>query len=100
MTGAAGLSFFVGCIPPRTNHQRKRIVRVGAFSRLADAPELLAAKALLDALLLPYQPPAPVAGPVRLDVEFTWPWRASESQRRRAQGRAPHTSRPAGPRTS
>jgi Holliday junction resolvase RusA-like endonuclease len=69
-------------------------VRVGGFARLADKPELVAAKAMLDSLLLPHQPAAPIVGPVRLTLAFTWPWRASESQRIRAQGAVPHTSRP------
>lgn len=90
----SSLAFFVACVPPKTNHQRKRIVRIGNFSRLADKPELVAAKAMLDSVLLPHQPSAPVAGPVVLDVDFTWPWRASESKRTKALGRVPHTSRP------
>ena len=69
-------------------------MRVGKFTRLADKPELVAAKAMLDAVLLPYQPSAPLHGPVSLVVEFTWPWRVSDSQRVRRCGRVPHTSRP------
>lgn len=90
----AGVSFFVACVPPKTNHQRKRIVRIGGFARLADKPELVAAKALLDAVLLPHQPLMPVFGPVRLELEVTWPWRSSEPKKRRLLGCAPHTSRP------
>lgn len=88
------LRFRVNCVPPTTTHHRKRIVKIGKFSRLADKPELIAAKAMLDELLLPYQPPAPVTGPYTLSLEFTWPWRASESKRVRARGRIPHVSRP------
>lgn len=88
------ISFHVSCIPPRTSHHAKRIVRIGQFSRLADKPELVAAKAMLDSVLLPHQPAAPITGPVSLSLEFTWPWRLSESKRVRAQGRAPMTSRP------
>lgn len=88
------MCFRLACVPPRTAHHAKRIVRVGQFSRLADKPELQAAKVMLDALLLPHQPLAPLVGPVVLELEFTWPWRASESQRSRARGRQPMTSRP------
>lgn len=88
-----GLEFHLSCVPPRTSHHAKRIVRVGQWSRLADKPELVAAKAMLDGLLLPHQPAAPVTGPVVLELEFTWPWLASHSRRFRAQGRAPHTSK-------
>ncbi len=38
------LSFFVACVPPAANHQRKRIVRRGKVASMADAPELVAAK--------------------------------------------------------
>jgi Holliday junction resolvase RusA-like endonuclease len=88
------MAFFVPCVPPTANHQRKRIVRIGQSARLADKPELVAAKAMLDSVLLPHQPHAPVEGPVRLVLEFTWPWRKSEAKRTRALGRIPHTTRP------
>ena len=88
------LCFHLACIPPKTSHHAKRIVRVGQWSRLADKPELVSAKATLDALLLPHQPSAPLTGPLRLELVFTWPWRASESKRVRALGHAPMTSRP------
>jgi len=88
------LAFRLDCIPPRTNHQRKRIVKIGAFSRLADAPALVEAKATLDALLLPHQPRAPIAGPVVLVVRFTWPWLGKHGKAIRAGGPIPHTSRP------
>ena len=38
---------------------------------------------MLDSLLLPFQPPEPVHGPVRLGLTFTWPWLASDSRRTR-----------------
>lgn len=88
------LSFHVSCIPPKTSHHAKRIVRIGKFSRLADKPELVAAKEMLDTLLLPHQPVAPITGPVALLLEFTWPWLASHSKRFREHGYAPMTSRP------
>ena len=88
------IEFFVACVPPTANHQRKRIVRVGGFSKLADKPELVAAKAMLDSLLQAHQPMRPVEGPVRLELEFTWPWRKSETKKRRALGRVYHTTKP------
>lgn len=99
------VSFHVACVPPKASHHAKRIVRIGQFSRLADKPELVAAKATLDALLLPHQPAAPVGSdvprrhyggpvPVALEVVYTWPWLASHSARVRAAGRVPMTSKP------
>ncbi len=90
----SGLRFRLNCVPPTTSHAHKRIVRIGKFSRLADRPELVSAKAMLDELLLPHQPAAPIPGPYSMTLEFTWPWRAAEPKRVRAKGRVPHTSRP------
>ena len=49
-----------------------------------------------DLLLLcsQYAPQSPITEPIKLTVEFAFPWRASEPLKRKALGRAPHTSRP------
>lgn len=88
------LAFRLSCVPPKTSHHAKKIVRVGNFSRLADKPELVAARAMLDSLLLPHQPAQPLTGPVALTLEFTWPWLASDSKKVRALGRVPHDRKP------
>lgn len=91
--------FHLSCVPPTANHQRKRIVRIKlkdgrSFTKLADKPELLAAKSTLDELLVPHQRPEPVIGSVVLTLVFTWPWLKGHSKRFRAPGRQPHTSKP------
>lgn len=88
------IRFHVSCVPPKTNHHAKRIVRIGKFSRLADSPELVAAKGLLEELLIPHQPAETMLGPVTLVMQFTWPWLKSHSARVRALGRIPHISKP------
>lgn len=88
------MTFFLDCVPPTASHHSKRIVRVGKFSRLADKPELVAAKEMIDTLLLAHRPPAPLTGPVELTLAFTWPWRASDSKRIRSRGRIPRDTRP------
>lgn len=88
------LQFFLACVPPTVTHHSKRIVRVRQFARLADTDALVGAKAMLDELLLPHQPPTPIASPVRLTVTFTWPWRVSTSKRVQATGAAPKTTKP------
>jgi Holliday junction resolvase RusA-like endonuclease len=88
------IEFFLSLVPPTTSHHHKKIVRIGGFSKLADKPELTAAKNSLDAALYPHQPIAAIDGPVRLEVTLTWPWRKGESKKRRAKGRAWHTSKP------
>ena len=68
------MTFHVACVPPTTTHQAKRIVRLGRFARLADKPELVAARKTLGVLLTPFRPKAPLRGPVVLGVVFEWPW--------------------------
>jgi Holliday junction resolvase RusA-like endonuclease len=88
------IEFFLVCVPPSASHHSKRIVRIGKFSRLADKPELLAAKEMIDGLLTPHRPLAPMQGPLTLTLEYTWPWRAADSAKVRARGRVPMTVRP------
>lgn len=88
------INFFIACIPPRVSHHHKRIVRIGGFSRLADRPELVAAKMTLESLLLPYQPARPLTGAVSLVLDFTWPWKASDTKRVRVGCRIPHDTKP------
>lgn len=88
------IEFFLVCVPPTANHQNKRIVRMAKWHKLADAPELVAAKEMIDGLLTPHRPLLPQLGPVTLTLEFTWPWRAGESLKTRARRLIPRTSRP------
>jgi Holliday junction resolvase RusA-like endonuclease len=46
------------------------------------------------ALMAPHAPPKPLAGPLRLDVVFRWPWRKSELKRNIAKGSMPHDVKP------
>ena len=88
------IDIFLVCVPPTASHHSKKIVRVGKFSRLADTDRLIAAKETIDGLLLAHRPSAPLHGPLSLLLEFTWPWRASDSRRARALGRIPRDTRP------
>lgn len=82
------LDLWLPCVPPRTTHQRKKIVTIKLrdgrqFSKLADKPELTNAREFYVALLRPHMPDAPIEPPISLTLEFTWPWRASDSKRYR-----------------
>lgn len=88
------IQFRVSCIPPKTTHQAKKLVRIRGFSRLADTRELVEAKATLDSLLLEHQPTTPILGPVVLELVFEWPWRKGEAKKVRARGRIPMVSKP------
>jgi Holliday junction resolvase RusA-like endonuclease len=48
----------------------------------------------LCALLSPYAPSSPMAGPVELTVEVVYPWRKSEKKRIRALGWYPKDTKP------
>jgi Holliday junction resolvase RusA-like endonuclease len=88
------IRLFLDCVPPTSSHHSKKIVRIGKFTRLADSDRLVTAKETIDTLLVAHRPPAPMAGPLTLTLEFTWPWRSSDSRRCRAQGRMPRMTRP------
>lgn len=91
-------TFRLAIVPPEATHHAKKIVRIGkgptAFSKLADTPQLVEAKRTIDAALLSHRVSAPLRGPVRLTLEFTFPWRVSEPKRVRARGRIPRTTKP------
>lgn len=90
----AAVRFRLSCVPPTTSHHHKKIARVGNWTRLVDRDELVAAKGLLEELLIPHQPAEPITGPIVLTVEYTWPWLAGHGKRLRALGRIPHISKP------
>jgi len=91
------IEFFLDCIPPKANHQAKKIVRAGGFLKLADKPELQESKASLDALLIEAKKELegiPIEGAVKLDLVFVWPWLKSHSKKQRAAGRMWKTTSP------
>lgn len=93
------MEFFVSCVPPRTTHHSKKVVNIRlrdgrSFAKLADTEQLSTARSIWLSLLKPFQPPEPVAAPVLLDLEFTWPWRGGDSEKVRARGRIPCTVKP------
>jgi Holliday junction resolvase RusA-like endonuclease len=88
------MEFFLRCVPPKTTHHAKKIVKVGKFSKLADKPELMSAKEILTGLLLPHVPDKPVAEPIALSIEYTWPWRQGDNVRIRSKGRKYYLSKP------
>ncbi len=90
------IAFHLPIIPPKSTSQ-------GAGKRMAIIrgkpmffKNTAAASAEHDLLVLcaAHKPAAPIGGPVRLQVDFVWPWRANEPKKRRALKRVPHTSKP------
>lgn len=88
------IEFFIACVPPTANHQRKKIVRVGNWTRLADSDDLVKAKDMIDGLLVPHRPLVPLEGPLTLTLEFTWPWNKGETKRNRARRLMPRDVNP------
>lgn len=99
------VEFFMACEPPTVNFQSGRVLltrpiwsqkkgRMVNVPRLADSRELADAKRMLDSLMLPHRLKQPISGPVSLTIEFTWPWRTSDTKRARAAGRQPKVTRP------
>jgi len=92
------MRFTLPIVPPETTHQSKKIVRIGkgpkAFSKLADSTLLVEAKRQIDEALRPFRVPAPMTGPLRLTLVFTFPWRVSDPKRVRALGRLPRVTKP------
>lgn len=85
---------FCRIIPPKTSHHAKKIVRVGKFQKLADTDKLKGAREIWQTALAPFAPATPISGALALDLEFTWPWRSSDSKRTRLARRIPCTVKP------
>ena len=84
--------FFINCNPPKTTSQMKRTNRAtGAFFKSKDQKE---AENTFLALLLPFQPSAPICGPIRLWVSVEWPWLLKHKKKDRLHGRQWMTSKP------
>jgi len=86
--------FFLPHTPSTTTAQQKRLVMVGGKPRFFRSGRAKSAIGTLEALLIPHRPETPVESPCRLVIEYTFPWRKSETKRNIAKGWVWHTSRP------
>lgn len=89
------LDFFVACVPPTSTGNQKRIIPIGkgrnVISKTKASKE---AEVNWHDIVKPYQPNAPLRGPISLTIELTWPWRKSEKKSVLKLGRAWHDSKP------
>ncbi len=78
---------WINCIPPRTTKQHLRIVRNinGQTRAFQPAKVKQAEESILD-LFLPYAPPTPLTGPLKVELTLVYPWRKAEPKKNR-QGR-------------
>lgn len=68
------LSFFVDCIPPKaTGNNTKGCAIIGGHARIFDTKKCKSVKAMMMAILAPYKPDKPLAGPLRLTATFVFP---------------------------
>lgn len=88
------LTFFLACIPFKATHHAKRIVNIGGFARLADKPELVAARTTYESLLQPHRPAEPLCGALEVHLMFSFPFPKSASKRAVAAGTLRKTTRP------
>lgn len=88
------LSFSIPCDPPKATSQQKGAVRIGAGIRFYKKQPVVKAEKSLFALLQPHVPDVPFAGPLSLAVLWSFPWRKSETRKRRALGAVPCDVRP------
>lgn len=93
------LSFHLACDPPTaTAQQRKhRIVGKGAnqFVSTYKPANVRAAERLLETLLLPHRLEKPIQGPISAQIDWVFPWRASETKKIRSEfARYPKDTQP------
>ena len=91
------ISFKINCVPPKSTHQHN--VRIfknrngKSFIGKSKTNKAAQAHATLLQLLHPYAPPAPLDGPLKLQVEWIYPYRKSEPKKNR-YGSIPCNTRP------
>lgn len=77
------MNFFIPCIPPKATAQQQKTAVIGGKVRKYDPANVKQAKQGLLTLLLQHQPDEPFAGPIKLEVEWHYPLRKSETKARR-----------------
>lgn len=90
----AVIAFHLPIVPPKATSQTKRLVMVGGKPRFFAKKEHQSAENDLTLLCAPHAPGEPLQGPIRLQVDFVFPWRKTEPRRRLALGRVPNDTRP------
>lgn len=66
-------NFFLTMIPPTTTHQEKHVSVINGKPHFYEPPELMAARAKLQAYLAGHVPERTYVGPVRLVVKWCFP---------------------------
>lgn len=88
------IKFHLPITPPKCTSQTKRLAMIGGKPRFFAKKSHKDAEDDLLSLCMPYAPAEPLQGPLKLTVRFVFPWRKSESKRRRAMAILPNDCRP------
>lgn len=97
------IQFHLAIVPPKATSQsagKRMVIPKDRNGRVVGRPMFFkntksqGAENDLTMLCSQHAPEAPIEGPVRLHVDYVWPWRKTEPKKRVALGRVPHTSKP------
>lgn len=90
------IAFHLPIVPPKATSQGagKRIVIKDGRPMFFKNDKATGSENDLTLLCSEYRPAAPLIGPIKLQVDFVFPWRKSESKWRRNLGRVPMDARP------
>lgn len=88
------ISFFISCVPPKATSQQKGVMVINGTPRYFKKKRVKEAEESMLSLLMPHRPEMALEGPLRLLVIWTYPWRKSESKKRKAAGWLPCDTRP------
>lgn len=89
------LAFRINCVPPKsTGNSSRKIIKIGERLMTVKGAKAKQAECDLLSLLAPYAPAAPFAGPIRVNIGISWPWRKSEPKRETSKPYKWHTSKP------
>jgi Holliday junction resolvase RusA-like endonuclease len=88
------ITFWLPITPPRSTSQGKRVMVIAGRPMFFKKKEHQSAENDLLLLCAPHKPAQQLDGPVRLEIEFTFPWRKSEKKSNLRFPRIPHTTKP------
>jgi Holliday junction resolvase RusA-like endonuclease len=92
--GPRRVFFCVPGIPPKTTAQQKGACAVGKGVRFFKKGKTKDAERLLFSLLEPFVPSTPFQGPLRVRIDWNFPWRESDTKAVRLTGKKPHWTKP------
>jgi Holliday junction resolvase RusA-like endonuclease len=76
--GMPAINFSVSCVPPTVTAQQKGVMVRGGRARFFTKAAAKEAENTLWAMVSPHRPVAPFAGPLRVVITWTFPWRAGD----------------------